>query len=161
MTEAFPEVESRIEQVEIALGRAGLDTSFLRSGPSIGHGNHFVEVQRLEEVLSGSDTSSAAVLNAKHLNLVVHSGSRGLGSSILRDHVEQFGHKGLAQGTHEAQDYIRRHDAAVMFAELNRWLIAVRVLVRLGAEGTLRLDVNHNTVTPERFDDIDGWEPRR
>ncbi|WP_288378775.1 RNA ligase RtcB family protein [uncultured Massilia sp.] len=160
MNDAFPEVATRMAQVEQALADAGLDTGFMRAIANLGSGNHFLELQKLEQRIDANE-AAADVLNARRLNLVVHSGSRGLGSSILREHVERFGHHGLEDATPDAIDYVRRHTAAVAFAELNRWLIAVRVLVRLGAEGTLRLDVNHNTVTRERFDDIDGWVHRK
>ncbi len=160
MADAFPEVEGRMREVELALANAGLDTGFMRAIANLGSGNHFLELQKLEQASSAGD-EAAEVLNAKQLNLVVHSGSRGLGASILREHVERFGHHGLEESTPEALDYIRRHTAAVAFAELNRWLIAVRVLVRLGVQGALRLDVNHNTVMRERFDDIDGWVHRK
>lgn len=160
MAAAFPGIEERMAQVELALANAGLDTGFMRSIASIGFGNHFLELQRLEQNIGAGD-EVADVLNAGRLNLVVHSGSRGLGSAILREHVEQFGHRGIEESTPEALDYIRRHTAAVAFAELNRWLIAVRVLVRLGAQGRMHLDVNHNTVTRERFDDVDGWVHRK
>ncbi len=157
---AFPESESKMAQVASALADAGLDTAFMRSLGTQGAGNHFCELQRLEKVLGSAD-AAAGVLNATHLNLVVHSGSRGLGTAILRAHVDRFGHKGLDASTPESLSYLRRHDAAVQYAELNRWLIAVRVLVRLGAQGSIHLDVNHNTVTPERFDAIDGWVHRK
>jgi len=160
MAEAYPELESRIEQVEQALADAGLDPGCMHSAPSLGSGNHFLELQKLEQVLSPG-LADDVLLNARHLNLVVHTGSRGLGGAILREHVEQFGHRGLVEDTPEALDYIRRHQAAVAFAELNRWMMAVRVLVRLGVQGTQRLDVNHNTVTREQVDATEGWVHRK
>jgi release factor H-coupled RctB family protein len=158
--DAFPEVEGGMAQVEQMLASAGLDTGFMRSLGTQGSGNHFCELQRLELIVKASD-EAPDLLDAKHLNLVVHSGSRGLGTAILREHVERFGHQGLEASTLDAVDYILRHDAAVAYAEVNRRLIALRVLVRLGAQGSLHLDVNHNTVTPARFDEIDGWVHRK
>lgn len=160
MAEAYPELGTRMRQVELALADAGLDPGWVRAAPSLGSGNHFLELQRLEKVLAPGMPDNA-VLNARHLNLVVHTGSRGLGAAILREHVEQHGHRGLEEGRPEALDYIRRHQAAVAFAEFNRWLVAVRVLVRLGVQGVQRLDVNHNTVTRERFDASEGWVHRK
>ena len=37
--------------------------------------------------------------NAKCLQLLVHSGSRGLGQAVLRAHVDRFGHAGLPENT--------------------------------------------------------------
>jgi len=160
MADAFPELAPKMARVEQALASAGLGAGFLRGLGNIGSGNHFCELQRLQQVIADSETQPE-VLNVKRLNLVVHSGSRGLGSSILREHVERFGHVGLDASTLHARDYLARHDAAVAFAELNRWLVAVRVLVRLGTRGTLQLDVNHNTVTREHFDGVGGWVHRK
>lgn len=158
--DAFPDIDGKIAQVELALANAGLDVGFMRTLGTQGSGNHFCELQRLERIIGASDVAPD-LLGARHLTLVVHSGSRGLGTAILREHVERFGHGGIEASTPEALDYIRRHDAAVAFAELNRRLIALRVLLRLGAQGSLRLDVNHNTVTPAHFDEIDGWVHRK
>lgn len=157
---AYPEVESRMEHVRELVRTAGLDVAFMRSLGHQGFGNHFVELQRVEEQVTQGDAWDH-VINPKRLNLVVHSGSRGLGESVLRDHVERFSHAGLAEGTQDADDYLARHAAAVAFAELNRWLIALRVLVRIGGQGRHLLAVNHNTVTRERFDDTDGWVHRK
>lgn len=75
--DAFPQSESKMAQVASALADAGLDSAFMRSLGTQGAGNHFCELQRLEKVLGSADAATE-VLNAKHLNLVVHSGSRGL-----------------------------------------------------------------------------------
>jgi release factor H-coupled RctB family protein len=157
---SYPDTEGGMHGVEQALLAAGLDAGFMRSLATIGSGNHFVELQRLEQLAATHD-APPDVINAKHLNLVVHSGSRGLGESILRDHVDRFSHRGLGDESPEALEYLARHSAAVAFAELNRRLIALRILVRLGARAVQEIDVNHNTVTRERFDDIEGWVHRK
>ncbi|WP_338763015.1 RNA ligase RtcB family protein [Massilia sp. METH4] len=159
IADAFPAIAAQRDAVEAALAAAGLDTRHMRSAGTIGRGNHFAELQRVERVVDGD--APAALADPKRLNLVVHSGSRGLGESILREHVDAFGHAGLAEGSPAAQAYLARHAAAVAFAELNRCLIAARICVRLGASAVRELDVNHNTVTFESFDGTAGWTHRK
>lgn len=148
----------RVDALRVQLQEAGLDTAHLRSLGTIGRGNHFAELQAIDQVAL-PEVMEATALVPKALQLLVHSGSRGLGQAILRSQVDQFSHAGLADA--EAGDYLRQHDAGVSFAELNRSLIAARVLVRLRCTGTGVLDVNHNTVTAARVDGVDGWLHRK
>lgn len=78
--------------------------------------------------------------------LLIHSGSRGLGERILRDHVERFGARGLVEDTEEAATYLARHEQAMAWARANRALIAYRFLTALATEGSRVLDVGHNSV---------------
>ena len=57
-------------------------------------GNHFAELQRVERVV---DESELARLNleASAVLLLVHSGSRGLGESVLQTHLAAHGHAGV------------------------------------------------------------------
>ena len=122
---------------------------------TIGGGNHFAELQKLDKVYC-ADTLETLGVSKQKLVLLVHSGSRGLGQSILVNHVNQFGHRPLLDEQHQ-QDYLKNHDHAVRWAELNREMIALRMLDALGADGEQRLDVNHNLVTPYQ----DGWLHRK
>ncbi|WP_180845829.1 RtcB family protein, partial [Vibrio parahaemolyticus] len=51
--------------------------------------------------------------NKKQALLLVHSGSRGLGQSVLRQHVEQHNHSGLLENTDEASAYLLAHQDAL------------------------------------------------
>lgn len=135
-------------------------TGYERSLGTIGAGNHFAELQQVDEILDAGLFATLPI-DRRNLLLMVHSGSRGVGESILRDHVDQHGHAGLVQGGAEADAYLSRHDAALRFAGLNRQLIAQRVLARLKTTGTRLLDVNHNLVTRETIDGVDGWLHRK
>lgn len=131
-----------------------------RSLGTIGGGNHFAELQQLDE--SYDDAALAALnIERKHLLLLVHSGSRGLGEAILREQVDLFGHQGLEAGSDASSHYLSRHDGALRFAEANRQLIARRMLERLRADGERLLDINHNLVSPARVDGLDGWLHRK
>lgn len=129
-----------------ALAAAGVaTTAFDVSLGTIGGGNHFAELQAIERVLD-AEGLAAAGLDPARLVLLVHSGSRGLGESILRAHTEVFAAGGLEVDAPAADEYLRRHDHAVAWARVNRGVIAGRFAAALGAELTPALDVCHNSV---------------
>lgn len=126
----------------------GLTSSaFDASLGTIGGGNHFAELQSIESVVD-EEACAGLGLDPARMVLLVHSGSRGLGESILRDHTDRHGDASLELGTDEATAYLERHDHAMRWARVNRALIARRFAECLGAELTPVLDVFHNTVTP-------------
>jgi release factor H-coupled RctB family protein len=155
-----PEWPARIAALSALLQDAGLDTAHLRSLGTIGKGNHFAELQVVDAV-ECAEVVAATTLAPKSLQLLVHSGSRGLGQAVLRAHVDGFSHAGLAENMPEAAVYLKQHDSAVRFAELNRALIAARIFQRLRCEATPVLEINHNTVTAECIDGVDGWLHRK
>lgn len=127
---------------------------------TIGGGNHFAELQQVETVFDQA-ALHALGLNAGRLQLLVHSGSRGLGQAILQEQVSLHGHAGLLDGSLEASAYLARHADALRFAEGNRQLIARRILERLRCDGLELLDINHNLVAPAQVDGVDGWLHRK
>ena len=135
-------------------------TSFDRSLGTIGGGNHFAELQQLDGIYA-QHTCDELELTTDRLVLLVHSGSRGLGERILRDHVDQFSHQGLSLDSPAFNTYIQRHDQALRFAELNRKLIALRMLDALNTDGKPLLDVNHNLVEYIDYPDASGWIHRK
>ena len=124
---------------------------------TIGGGNHFAELQVVDEVYVPDD----ARIDKKRVHLLVHSGSRGLGGAILRRHVEQHGHAGLAAGSDAARGYLAEHDAALAYAHLNRHWIAQRMLQAMRAEAEMLLDVSHNHVLPAEHDGERGFLHRK
>jgi release factor H-coupled RctB family protein len=136
-----------------------LEASFLESVGTIGGGNHFAELQAVEDVADAATIRSIGV-DEGSLVLLVHSGSRGLGESILRGHVGQYGARGLRKDGEEAEEaraYLAAHDDAVRWARANRALIAERVAEAIGLEIRPVLDVCHNAVTPHDG----GWLHRK
>lgn len=123
---------------------------------TIGSGNHFAEFQKIDTVFDPA-ALNALNMNASHVHLLVHSGSRGLGEEILRRHVDRFKGGGLTQGTAEFDDYLNRHNDAMRWAEVNRAVIAERFLGALGLSGDCHLDITHNSVTPYG----DAWLHRK
>ncbi|AQZ68523.1 Protein with similarity to RtcB [[Actinomadura] parvosata subsp. kistnae] len=109
---------------------------------TVGRGNHFVELARVGSVLDPGHASRLG-LAAGDLVLVVHSGSRGLGERILREHTEVHG----AGPAADPADYLARHDEAVRWGSLNRRLLAARVAHALGFEPAEPIvDQCHNLV---------------
>jgi len=109
---------------------------------TVGRGNHFVELARVETVFE-PDHASRLGLAAGDLVLIVHSGSRGLGEQILRAHTEVHG----AGPAADPAAYLAMHDAAVRWGSLNRRLMAARVAFALGAQPTEPIvDQCHNLV---------------
>ncbi len=129
-----------------ALAEVGT-TEFDASLGTIGGGNHFAELQQIDRVDDAAALAGAG-LDAEALVLLVHSGSRGLGESILRAHVDAYAAGGLDVGTPAADEYLRRHDHAVAWARVNRSVIAGRFAEALGAELSRVIDVCHNSVVP-------------
>ena len=123
---------------------------------TIGGGNHFAEFQAVERVVDPS-VFDAAMLNARQVFLLIHSGSRGLGEAILQDHLRAHNGEGLPVDGAAFLAYLARHDAALTWAELNRTIIAERFLGRLGARGERKLDIFHNSMTPHHG----GWLHRK
>lgn len=138
----------------------GISKEFLSSLGTCGFGNHFSELQKVDQVLDQSAFDTLG-LSKSHLQLVVHSGSRGVGQSILREHVDAHGHSGLAVGDASYVEYMGKHDAALKFAELNRRVIAARIACRIRCDIELLSDVNHNLVSKIFIDGGEGWVHRK
>nr|WP_231718089.1 RNA ligase RtcB family protein [Neisseria sp. 74A18] len=126
---------------------------------TIGGGNHFAELQAVDDIYR-ADLLPAAFDKTK-LQLLVHSGSRGLGQHILSRHVQQFGHQGLDAGSEAAADYLHAHQDALDFAHANRRLIAERMLHNWRSEGACLLDVHHNFLEEADIGGVHGWLHRK
>ena len=143
------------------LAERGLEpTSHDAALGTIGHGNHFAELQRLAQAVD-RERFAALGLDADFVYLLVHTGSRGLGEATLRAHVERFRAEGLRAGTDEAGAYLAEHDRAVTWARANRDLVAHRVFEAVGTEGRLLLDVCHNNVVPAEVEGCACWLHRK
>lgn len=127
---------------------------------TIGGGNHFAEFQQVDQVYE-PEALVLLGIDTRHLLLLVHSGSRGLGERILREHVDGFGHRGLDTDTPEAAHYLAQHEAALRFALCNRQLVAQRLLGNVRADGQRVLDVHHNFVARARVHGQTGWLHRK
>ncbi|WP_231881744.1 RtcB family protein [Eikenella sp. NML99-0057] len=71
---------------------------------TIGGGNHFAELQTVDTVYRSERLPES--FDTGCLQLLVHSGSRGLGQQVLRRHVEAHGHQGLPENSPEADKQV-------------------------------------------------------
>ena len=112
---------------------------------TIGGGNHFCELQAVEDLAEGA---GAAGLDDQGLYLLVHSGSRALGAAVFSETVAA--HSGLAAGLDPGSEagsaWLASHDRCVAWASLNRRLIAARAAAALRADLSLIADIPHNLV---------------
>lgn len=111
---------------------------------TIGGGNHFCELQAVDELLTDAEN----VVDRQRMHLLVHSGSRGLGARIFQETLEENGgmREGLDAGTEAAVSWLLSHNAAVDWASLNRAMIAERAAAVLRTDVRLIADVPHNLV---------------
>ena len=139
--------KSKSNYEEMLAAIALVSTNFDNSLGTIGGGNHFAELQRLQSIAEPSLFEKMG-LNKDSLYLLVHSGSRGLGEHILRGHQKNFGNGALKANSKEGEHYLSQHNGAVKWAKLNREIIATKFMNTLNTHGTNILDVCHNCVLP-------------
>jgi release factor H-coupled RctB family protein len=161
---------------------------FDQSLGTVGAGNHFAEICTIERIVDETAAERLGVID-EHVYLLgeyhsrlsvsflrllihwfclfhppVHTGSRGLGGSILANHTAEESNPYLPPDSPQLQPYLTEHDYAVQWAIANRDLVAHRIKqclfpstndtdndLALGPlpSRDLRkvLDVTHNSVT--------------
>ena len=130
---------------ERTLQDAGLkESAFDASLGSIGGGNHFCEVQAVDEIVAPEIADRHGVSHDAAF-ILVHSGSRGLGHAILEQHLPN-GMAPLMQNDPKLAHYMAEHDSAVAWARLNRSIIASRAASAARADLTCLTDVPHNFI---------------
>jgi release factor H-coupled RctB family protein len=115
---------------------------------TLGAGNHFAELQEVDEVVDRNEFERLR-LDDDHVLLLVHSGSRGLGDAVLRTFMESGDESGVPPDSDAGAHYLGGHGLAVRWARSNRKLLARRFLDLLGANGCYRWDVTHNAISRE------------
>ena len=92
---------------------------------TIGAGNHFAELQIVEEsVMSGEDKNC---LREADVVLLIHSGSRGYGAEVLK-RLTSDGRISIPTNNKKCDEYLMDHTRACEWASRNRDLIALRFL---------------------------------
>ncbi len=135
-------------------------TEFDSAFGTIGGGNHFAELQRVEEVLDAKAFKQLG-LGKQQLVVLVHSGSRGLGEAILRAYGQDNQDNGCDAESFAAAAYLREHDLAVRWAKANRALIARRFVEALGAEAEVLWDGCHDSITSLQGESETVWIHRK
>jgi len=91
----------RTDEISEVLTQEELDsTEFDEALGTLGGGNHFAELQAVEEVLNVREFKKLG-LGKQQLVVLVHSGSRRLGESVLRDYVTE--HQASGSDVHPPQ----------------------------------------------------------
>ena len=135
-------------------------TEFDQALGTLGGGNHFAELQMVDEVVDARAFKLFG-LGKQQLVVLVHSGSRGLGGSILRDYVDEHQARSSDAESFAAAAYLQGHDLAVRWAKVNRGLLAQRLVQQLGAEAELRWDGCHNSITSREHEGETVWVHRK
>lgn len=150
---------SRLNHIK-ALSDIWIENPYREESPianlgTIGSGNHFAEFQCVEQILN-EEMFSALNIAREQIHLLVHSGSRAYGQSILQ---RCFDPEGLSEGGEAAAAYLAEHENALLWAERNRKLTAIKLLNYLGAEGDVKtiIDCCHNYLEKRE----DGWLHRK
>lgn len=153
--------ERRLTGLEGTPDEAMLDgdapTEYRAALGTIGSGNHFAELSKLDEVYDREALASTVGCDESRVQLLVHSGSRGFGAAILRAYVDAHGASPLSAGSEDAVKYLDQHDRAVAWAAYNRRVIARRFAACLSTEIVQRLDACHNRVARR----AEGWVHRK
>lgn len=117
---------------------------------TIGAGNHFAEIQVVEDVTTTlgeiSISRSQHMLYEGEVVLLVHSGSRGYGGDILKRYTAT-GDDSIREADPLAHQYLQEHNRACTWAARNRDLIALRFLACL-EPGDESWDLGINTDDP-------------
>src|SRR5258708_6591447 len=79
-------------------------TDFDSALGTLGRGNHFAELQAIEQIVAADDGKQIGI-GKEQLVVLVHSGSRGLGETVLREYVEEHHGSGAATDSLPARSY--------------------------------------------------------
>jgi tRNA-splicing ligase RtcB (3'-phosphate/5'-hydroxy nucleic acid ligase) len=134
---------------------------------TIGSGNHFIEVQYVDEIFD-KKTAEVFGLKKEGITILIHTGSRGLGHQTASDYIHkmerEFGIENLPDRelvyapleSQLAQDYIQAMNASANFAFANRQIITYNIRKSFekffpNAKIKLVYDVTHNIAKFEPF----------
>ena len=153
----------------------------LRQLGSLGSGNHFLELQVVDQVFD-AETAARLGVHEGQLTVMIHTGSRGMGHQVCTDYLKITGAALKRHGisvpdrqlacapvdSEEATDYLGAMRAAANFAFANRQVLAhatrevfERVLGRSPRDLAMRCvyDVAHN-IAKEEEHEVDGRRRR-
>lgn len=145
---------------------------------TLGAGNHFVEIQRVDEIFD-QKVAGELGLQENQVVIMVHCGSRGLGHQVATDYIKvMLG--SLAKynisikdnqlacapfSSPEGKDYFAAMSAAANFAWANRQFITWEIRKAwekiFGSELKLVYDVAHNIAKVEEYPSINSGQVKK
>jgi tRNA-splicing ligase RtcB len=143
----------------------------LRQLGTLGSGNHFLEVQQVDELFDPVAARAMGLVSGSVV-VMLHTGSRGLGHQVATDYIERFDARLRSEGTtlvdrqlscapiasEDGRRYLGAMSAGANFAWANRQMITEgvrrafrRVLAEFGdaAEPEVIYDIAHNIAKQE------------
>lgn len=146
---------------------------------TIGAGNHFVEIQRVDEIFDEQAAQTLGLFKGQ-ITISIHCGSRGLGHQVATDyirimdnHLDEYGIKLVDRelacaplNSVQGKNYFSAMSAAANFAWANRQLITYEVRKAwgsvfgrepsaVGSELELVYDLAHNICKKEFYDGVE------
>ena len=174
----FQEEEGRLRDADPSGVSDGARKRGLRQLGTLGSGNHFLEVQVVDEIFHPK-AAEALGLRPGQVVVMLHTGSRGLGHQVATDYIERFDRRLHSEGTvlvdrqlscapigsEDGQRYLHAMAAGANFAWANRQMITEgvrrafrRTLGGGGANAELEVvyDIAHNIAKEEEHAVDDG-----
>ncbi|KAG0417091.1 tRNA-splicing ligase RtcB, partial [Dictyocoela roeselum] len=134
-------------------------SSGINSLGSLGSGNHFLEVQYVDEIFDKRAASSMGIQRKDQIVIMIHTGSRGLGYKICEDFNLKTNSLTLDMESDVGRNYMSAMGCAANFAFFNRHVISektIGIIKELCHADTLLIyDVSHNIAKREAIE-IDG-----
>lgn len=148
---------------------------------SLGAGNHFLEVQRIEQIFNPKIAKIFGIDNNNNATIMIHCGSRGLGHQVASDYIKEmeqkYGYEHLPDRelinapiqSELGQKYFKAMNASANFAFANKQMITHWIRESIGkvfgegnAEVNVVYDICHNIAKiEEHYVDEEGKEKRK
>ena len=142
---------------------------------TLGSGNHFLEIQVVEEIYEAEPARAMGITHAGQVLILIHTGSRGLGYQVCEDYVKNMGAAVRKYGidipdrqlacapvtSNEGRDYYAAMAAAANYAWANRQCIThwvresfIQALKKGPADLGMEMiyDVAHNIAKMEKHE---------
>lgn len=109
---------------------------------TIGSGNHFAEFQFIHDI-HDMELFEETGLDKNMIYMLIHSGSRGYGQSILSKFKSL---NGYTADSEDGKSYFGKHNDALKWAERNREVVADKLIDYLGYAPQMKkiIDCHHN-----------------
>jgi tRNA-splicing ligase RtcB len=137
----FTEENGCLEGADIAaVSQRAIERALKQLG-SLGSGNHYLEIQRVEKIIDRRLAERLGIQNKGQITIMIHCGSRGFGHQIATDYLIEFNKAANKYKTRlydrqlacapidspEAKKYLAAMAAAANFAFANRQILTHQV----------------------------------